>query len=82
MPCKPRYNLHEWQVGRLISGLLLPTSTRRKHAGGLQFAEKSGVPYKRCGFKRAYHEQSRVNLLVAVVVVTFMVIVAVVVLKT
>ena len=45
---RPRYNLHNSQVGRLQLTLLLPTSARKGQAGGLQTIYRSDVPYNQC----------------------------------
>ena len=42
---RPCYNLHNSQVGRLRLTLLLPSSARRRQAGGLQTIYRSDVPY-------------------------------------
>ena len=42
---RPCYNLHNSQVGRLRLTLLLPSSARRRQAGGMQTIHRSDVPY-------------------------------------
>ena len=68
MPCKPIYNLHSRQVGRLLAASLLPTS--RKIGEACNSQQESGIPYYKCGFKKTYHEHGRVARYLSVKMIT------------
>jgi len=61
VPCKPIYNLHLVAGGSPPSGFSASNFQTASCAAreACNSREEIGIPYYKCGFKKAYHEQSR-----------------------
>ena len=58
MPCKPIYNLHCLAGGSPPCSFAASNVPRSGEACNSQ--QESGIPFYKCGFKKAYHEHGRV----------------------
>lgn len=72
MPLEPIYNLHEfgrWVASSRFHCFQHPLAIACGRPAILR--ESSGIPYMRCGFKKAFHAHSRAELIIALGLIQF-----------